>query len=123
MPRQGHGCGGETIATSGLAPRKIEVDTAGIAALSHVWKCPAPETCTGSEILFFDRTGAPAASPIHIDDPLYISYFSGIEDFALNNGTLYVTRGSGDYHDEVGSISAFGVPALSTNYGVSIAAG
>jgi hypothetical protein len=106
-----------------LIERKIVVDTNGTATVARRWSCPAPESCTGSEISFFTSSGAQAAPKVDIDDPQYISYYSGIDDFTVGTDSLYVTRGAGDYHEETGSISRFQVTGLGPAYQLSIAAG
>jgi hypothetical protein len=60
---------------------------------------------------------------LRLKDPAFMSSFSGADDFAIGQDSVYVTRGSGDYHEDKGGISRFAVPDLGSDYGVSLSAG
>lgn len=111
-----------------LISHYIGVDVNGVAVTNtrYPFACSQgapPDSCTGSEILFFARSGLSARPSIQVRDPDFRSYYKGLTSIAIGAGAIYGTRSSGDYHEETGSISRFDAVGLGSDYRVSIASG
>jgi hypothetical protein len=107
---------------------ELHSDVKGIAVVAtlHQYPCSdgaAPDSCAGTILSFTASDGDPALGDLPIEDPAYISYYQGIDSFAIGPGCVYVIRGSGDYHEEIGSISRILTGVLGLDYEASIASG
>lgn len=107
---------------------ELHSDVNGVAVTATVHRYPcsdgaAPDSCTGTILTFTAPDGDPARGDLPIEDPEYISTYQGIDSFAIGPGGVYVIRGAGDYHEEIGSISRIVTGVLGLDYEASIASG
>lgn len=103
-----------------------DVNGVVVTATTHRYPCSPggpPDSCTGTILTFTAPDGDPAHGDLPIEDPEYISTYQGIDSFAIGPGCVYVIRGAGDYHEEVGSISRIVTGILGLDYEASIASG
>jgi outer membrane protein assembly factor BamB len=103
-----------------------DVNGVVVAATIHPYPCSdgsPPDSCTGTTLSFTEPDGGAARPDFEIEDPSYISYYQGIDSFAIGPGCVYVIRGSGDYHEETASISRIVTGVLGLDYEASIASG
>jgi hypothetical protein len=103
-----------------------DVNGVAVTATVHRYPCSdgaAPDSCTGTILTFTAPDGDLARGNLPIEDPEYISYYQGIDSFAIGPGCVFVIRGAGDYHEEIGSISRIVTGVLGLDYEASIASG
>jgi outer membrane protein assembly factor BamB len=100
-----------------------DVNGVVVTATIHRYSCFSLDPCTGTTLSFTGPDGDAVRADLEIEDPNYISYYRGIDSFAIGSGCVYVIRGSGDYHEETASISRIVTGVLGLDFEASIASG
>ncbi len=106
----------------------VHVDVNGVAVTATVlpYECTPdspPGSCSGSVLAFIAPDGERLRRDVDIKDPEFISYYQGIVNFALSPGSVFVSRGSGDWHEQTASVSQIAVPQVAADYQAQVAGG